>query len=279
MSSKYHYLAFLMALVLSLSGCANSLPGTPTQTPDGGETPVPIEIPAEETPERSELDPTQPLPGGLETMEIPISAPATGEVPEKILTEIFADLVDRSGSELVDIQVVRAEAVVWNDGSLGCPQPGEFYIQVLIDGYWVVLEVDEVEYDYRVSDKGSFKLCEGGQMSPITPPNLGEEPQTNLVNQAKEDLADRLAIPISQIELFSYEEVVWPDASLGCPQPGMRYKQVPYDGALILLSAGGQLYSYHSGGNRGVFLCEKSPQITKSAPKIDLIPSPGSVDD
>ncbi len=56
-----------------------------------------------------------------------------------------------------EITVTRAEAVVWNDGSLGCPKPGEFYIQMLINGYWVVLEVEGIEYDYRVSDKGSLR--------------------------------------------------------------------------------------------------------------------------
>ena len=173
MSSKYPYLAFLMTFALFLSGCANSLADSPTQTPRGGETPAPIEMPAEETPDRDELRPTQPLPGGLETVEIPTSVPVAGEVPEEILSEIIADLVERSGAKRVDIQVVRAEAVVWNDGALGCPQPGEFYIQVLINGYWVVLEVNGVVYDYRVSDKGSFKLCESGnpilKFTPVMP--------------------------------------------------------------------------------------------------------------
>ena len=124
MSSKDHFLALLIVFTLFLSGCANSLPDTPTQTPREGEAPAPIEIPLEETPERGELRPTQPLPGGLETVEMPTSVPMTGEVPEEIFSEIIADLVERSGVERVDIQVVRAEAVVWNDGALGCPAPG-----------------------------------------------------------------------------------------------------------------------------------------------------------
>ena len=77
----------------------------------------------------------------------------------------------------------------------------------------------------------------------------------NLVIQAKEDLADRLSIPIDQIEVLEARSVVWPDASLGCPQPDMRYKQVQVDGVLIRLQANGQVYEYHSGGSRGLFLC------------------------
>lgn len=78
----------------------------------------------------------------------------------------------------------------------------------------------------------------------------------NLVTQAKEDLAGRLSIPIDQIEVLDARSVVWPDASLGCPQPDMRYKQVQVDGALIRLQAEGQVYEYHSGGSRGLFLCQ-----------------------
>jgi hypothetical protein len=100
-----------------------------------------------------------------------------------------------------------------------------------------------------------------------------------LVSQAKEDLATRLAIPMDQIELLEARAVVWPDASLGCPQPGMRYRQVPMDGALIRLLAGGQAYEYHNGGGRDPFLCEQPLKLEKDAPpQIDLLkltpPSP-----
>ena len=77
----------------------------------------------------------------------------------------------------------------------------------------------------------------------------------DLVIQAKEDLADRSSIPIDQIGVVEARSVVWPDASLGCPQQGMRYKQVQVDGVLIRLQANGQVYEYHSGGSRGLFLC------------------------
>jgi len=79
-----------------------------------------------------------------------------------------------------------------------------------------------------------------------------------LVAQAQADLEQRLAIPIGQVELVAVQSVTWPDASLGCPQPGMGYLQVQVDGLLIRLSAGSRLYEYHSGGSRPPFLCESS---------------------
>jgi hypothetical protein len=271
MKNKYFVLLMVLIPALLMAGCAGSFTDQPTQNEDKSSSEQ------LETPERGELRPVQTLSPGLEPVEIPKSAPVVGEVPGEILDEIIADLVEHTSAEQVDIQVVRAETVVWNDGALGCPKPGEFYIQMMINGYWVVLEVKGAEYDYRVSDKGSFTLCEGDDMPPTNSSSTGIH--NPLIIQAKEDLAKRLGIPTTEIELLSFEEVVWPDASLGCPQPGMRYKQVPYDGALIRLSVEGQVYDYHSGGSRGVFLCEISTKSTKNAPQIDLAPPPGSADE
>ena len=181
MSPKYILLVILLVAGFLLAGCTGNIVDQPDQsedqtTPGAAETEyepkqaIPSETPPDETPDRSEQRPTQTPPSGLERVEITPLAPVIGEVPAEILDEIIAELVERTGSERVDIQMIRAESVVWNNGSLGCPQPGEFYIQMLINGYWVVLEVEGVEYDYRVSDKGYFTLCERRGGLPVSPP-------------------------------------------------------------------------------------------------------------
>ena len=73
---------------------------------------------------------------------------------------------------------------------------------------------------------------------------------------AREDLANRLGIPVEQIELITMEFVTWPDGSLGCPEPGVEYIQVQREGTLIRLRADKHIYQYHSGGGRPPFLCE-----------------------
>lgn len=84
----------------------------------------------------------------------------------------------------------------------------------------------------------------------------------SLVEEAKEDLAGRLSVPVSQIDLLEARDVIWPDSSLGCPQPGMSYMEVLTPGYLIRLLANGQDYKYHAGRNRRVFLCPNpSPPI------------------
>jgi len=119
--------------------------------------------------------------------------------------------------------------------------------------------------------------------SPAAPPKEGDTPQMptsiptpadtglqNLIEKAKTDLAQRLAISVHEIILLEATSVVWPDASLGCPQPGMAYIQVPEDGLLIRLQVGDQIYPYHSGGFRDPFLCEQIYKDPNPPPKIDF---------
>jgi len=134
---------------------------TPTEAVPAQPENTPTNIPITLTPDSLEKKPTQTIHDAQETEDTSRVNHEIGEVPDKILDEIFADLETRTGVERGAFQVVRAEAVTWKDGSLGCPIKGEFYIQALIHGYWVVLEVEGVKYDYRVSDTGHIKLCEG----------------------------------------------------------------------------------------------------------------------
>jgi hypothetical protein len=99
-------------------------------------------------------------------------------------------------------------------------------------------------------------------------PQPSPPPGTNrFVDQAVADLARRLGVPPTAIELQSFQAVVWPDGSLGCPEPGMEYIQVLVEGYRILLRHGGETYAYHGGGARDPFLCDQ--------PGAALTPPPG----
>jgi len=99
-------------------------------------------------------------------------APMNEGVPDEIVNSVFDDLVNRAEVDYEEIQIIRAEAVVWRDGSLGCPQKGMRHLQVLVEGYWIVLQVEGEQYDYRVSDTGYFLLCEWKGSLPISTPDL-----------------------------------------------------------------------------------------------------------
>ena len=55
--------------------------------------------------------------------------------------------------------MVSTEKATWPDGSMGCPKPGEVYIQVIVPGYRVIMSLDGNRYDYRVSDTGIVRFC------------------------------------------------------------------------------------------------------------------------
>ncbi len=87
------------------------------------------------------------------------------------------------------------------------------------------------------------------------------------IQQATNDLTERMAISADQVEFVNYETVTWRDGSLGCPQPGLAYTQALQDGYRIQLMVDGQQYDYH-GGRGQPFLCE-SAQKTSPAPSSD----------
>jgi hypothetical protein len=81
------------------------------------------------------------------------------------------------------------------------------------------------------------------------------------VIQARADLAERKSVSPEAIELLEIKDVVWRDASLGCPRPGKVYPQVMKEGFLIRLRLEKRVYRYHGGQGGAPFLCE-SPAPT-----------------
>lgn len=144
-SIKYFALCLFVGIFLPV-GCTMSITGSeptaevhlqPTNT-----------IPAEETPTIN-----------------PNSIPSHGEVPEEVFELALIDLLTKTGGHRSDVKVLKSEAIVWSDGSLGCPQPGMMYTMALVNGYHVILSFNNETYDYRLSDTGYFILCPDGSGS------------------------------------------------------------------------------------------------------------------
>jgi hypothetical protein len=94
------------------------------------------------------------------TGELP---PVQGKVLQGILDPILKEAAALANVARKQLVIVRAEPVVWNDGSLGCPEPGMMYTQALVNGYWVVIDAAGQTYDFRVARGGSFRLCPAGR--------------------------------------------------------------------------------------------------------------------
>lgn len=176
------------------------------------------------------------------------------------------------------IEVRRASPVDWPDAGLGCPEEGEVHPKERTPGYKVSLQADGRIFSVHVGD-GRAIVCENGlravegtevsQTGEVERESesaiaLPEAPKLReLVIQAREDLARRLTAAPETIVLIEISEVVWPDASLGCPQPGKSYPQVTREGHLIRLRSGKRVYRYHSGQGGAPFLCESPARQPK----------------
>jgi hypothetical protein len=86
-----------------------------------------------------------------------VNPPAEAKEAVRLARE---DLAQKLGLAPEAIRLVSVEAVEWRDTSLGCPQPGMMYAQVITPGFQVMLEAGGKGYDYH-TDTGRFVvLCE-----------------------------------------------------------------------------------------------------------------------
>jgi hypothetical protein len=149
-----HTPILLAALALTLAACAAGQGASGSASPsEAPEASVPVF-----TPRDLRTAPPSASPP-------PSDGPVTGDVPASILDPLIADAADRTGVDPDAIEVVEAQEVTWNDGSLGCPEPGMSYTMALVDGYHVILAAEDTELDYRATGEGTFKLCENPPLS------------------------------------------------------------------------------------------------------------------
>jgi hypothetical protein len=92
-----------------------------------------------------------------------------------------------------------------------------------------------------------------------------------LIDKTIADLAQELSIPASQIKFMEARKITWPDASLGCPKPGMVYSQVLTPGYVIQLQADNRVYEYHTDADQLIVFCREYP--------IEFPVKPGDIKD
>lgn len=85
------------------------------------------------------------------------------QIPEGLQESTDKAVRDLAARENVDAGAVRvqlAEYVTWSDASLGCPRPGQFYAQVITEGYRIVLMTESGEYAYHGATGHDPVLCQ-----------------------------------------------------------------------------------------------------------------------
>ncbi|MCX6030200.1 MAG: hypothetical protein NT169_13010 [Chloroflexi bacterium] len=241
-----HYRKTIMLVVgvvatVVLAGCTAVPAGQPVPTTSA--TRAPVEVTTLPSPSRQVTPAGTPAPGAVMQVE----------------TQAALDLAGRLNVPAERVELISVNRTEMPTGSLGCGptdgvgQPG------LIIGDEIILRAGGLEYTYR-SDGRRLVPCSpaafpGGRDSQ---PLAGSRPaEFNAQNAALDDLAQRLGIAKSGIQVIQAEAVEWPDASLGCSKPGRMYAQVITPGYRIVLEAAGKRYEYHSGRGTHIVSCEK----------------------
>jgi hypothetical protein len=93
--------------------------------------------------------------------------------PPDSINTVLSDLSQRLGETVTfeNLDNWSFSGETFPDSSLGCPQPGQMYSQVLTSGVQFLLEYKGVSYDYRVSSDGRLiVLCSSTEVVPPCPP-------------------------------------------------------------------------------------------------------------
>ena len=107
------------------------------------------------------LDTQKKLPYQEEATKMPTNNATTPTPTLQGLTEkAKEDLTKRLNIATTQITLMEAKSVIWSNSSLGCPQPGMMYAEVLTPGYLIILSVSAKNYEYHTGKGSDIFLCE-----------------------------------------------------------------------------------------------------------------------
>lgn len=148
-------LAVALATVVLITAIGKLVGRTPTVDAPSNEARDAGQLPAA-TSEEAMSDPTPSAADPSTAGEQPLGVRAAIELMAQDL-----------GIEIDAIRVLSVEPITWPDGSLGCPQPGMMYTQMLTDGYRVRLAAGDEEAEYHTDMSTNAVRCE--DVSPFDP--------------------------------------------------------------------------------------------------------------
>jgi hypothetical protein len=154
-----------------------------------------------------------------------------------------------------ELEIVSLEPIDWRDSSLGCPQPGRDYMQVITPGHLALVRQASAIYRVHMADGRGF-ICENDpkKLAASTPRPMLTLSQNQLEALARTDLAHRLGVRSDEISIIGTESVVWPDATLGCGTDDELLKELsgsgPSKGFVIMLAHRSREYEYHADPRR-----------------------------
>jgi hypothetical protein len=152
-------MAWVIASAITLVACSAPAATQPTAPATQEPTIVIIDMPT------APADTPYPAPGnGAYPSPEQLTPEPTSEINEATM-RAMSDLARQKLAEELEIavdqiKVVSADPVYWSDASLGCPQPGMTYQQVITPGYRITLFTGNDLYVYHTDTVQTVVRCQ-----------------------------------------------------------------------------------------------------------------------
>lgn len=233
-----------VSMMLLLSACGqNGQSATNIPEPTNTIAPSPIITPSSE-PQASPVVPS-------------------GSQAEQISDIARAALARELNIGIDQISVVQFEEKEWSDTSLGCPQPGFMYPQVITPGYFIALQVGEASYPVHSDNIPREMIVCTDPAIPLSiaqsndQQSQGEAMPASIQELTQIHLAGKLGINVDEVKIVRVEETEWRDSSLGCGEKGTAYLTVITPGYIVILEAQGNQYRYHTDLQQHFVQCDR----------------------
>jgi hypothetical protein len=99
------------------------------------------------------------LPATLAPLATAVPGPNLSPDQQQAVAAALQDAAAHLGVAATDISVQQVEEREWGDSSLGCPQPGLLYSQVVTPGFLVVITSRGKQLEYHSDTRGRVVLC------------------------------------------------------------------------------------------------------------------------
>ena len=215
--------------------------------------------------------------------------------------------------EQLGLTLTRSDFARWtwqekffDDASMGCPQPDQVYAQVLTRGFIILLEYQGAVYEFHVAADSSAATFCGSEAAPptlpaaqvtatgeaappaattpsaatpvaATPTPIEDDPEA-LVDVGVAYLNAQLNLNATRRNFanWTWQETVWPDTALGCPQPDQTYDDTtPVRGYVINLVYGETTYELHMTPDGRTIMPCGNDQLTPLLNGSPLTATPG----
>jgi hypothetical protein len=178
----------------------------------------------------------------------PIDAPQAANTPQaqEAVRRARQVVAEQSKAGEDAIEVKHVEPQTWSDSNMGCGKPGTMALQVITEGYVVVLAAQGHEYRVHVSGNNAF-VCDKPVLMRANPRRATNARGLDVaITQARADLVKRLGIDAAKVRVLGTEPHRWPDSGMDCPVADQPVQPGPVDGYKIQMQHAGRIYTYHT---------------------------------